>query len=312
MSYPAGTLWLAGANGDCSQAGTCPDGGPCGDGEIGVGDCPDFWSSTAAYGVTYLNASTLNVNGRFLSVGETIRFRRGLSIPQAPGAYPAEYFRAALDAYSADKSPPPQAGITMTISNVLPDALIRITLDYSYTLNFKNKILGSASSRVFTYAGQGMSLGEMYHSWRGSGRKYVKQRVSDGRWFTLFHGTVPMAVHMGTEFTFSDGSISGTTPAGYSWGGDVSFSGWSPPSDMPSDPAQQVISWGVETALGLAIPPTNYASLPVAAAPGGFVFPSFVEGDLVDVITVVAIPSDPFFNSAAALTVRSACVEPAP
>lgn len=110
MSFPAGTIWIAGAGGDCSQAGTCPGGGPCGDGV--ASDCPS-WVHEQVIPFSWAGPGhSVIIGGRTCSVGESLVFPRPADLfTPRQYAYPFEIER------TKDPSIPGTAGDYMEIGS---------------------------------------------------------------------------------------------------------------------------------------------------------------------------------------------------
>lgn len=305
-----GDIWLAGASGDCSNAGTCPGGDPCGS-EI-ITDCPAYWESVQTLALAYSPGSAVRIGGRTINPGETLEFPRLGAIPSENFPYGVEVFRGSTTLGTAPPPvPPTTVGTGFTITNVVPNATINLPAVLGgpgvYPINFKEKVLGSATSRTYLYTGTATSLGSLHHVWSGGSGFTLLQRISNGKFYTYYSGSVPMVTHEATEFSFSASGITGIA----GWSGVItSWTGYTPPTAPVL--SSGIISWQIveDPVPSVLLPDQDYTSLPPVGYPLELSIWRRTTG-FRDRITLLGNPSAAISGNLA-VTIRSACVESPP
>lgn len=287
MPYPLGTLWFAGSNNDCSQAGTCVD-GPCGPGEPTV--CPDYWEDVQSLAISYATGEgAFRIGGRTIGPGQNWTFQRSPLTPPA-FTYPVEYFRGDLPANF------PKV-ITPAVSDVL-----RITIE-----NY-------AGAAVYGAGGIGYRGGGSLISWNSSGKICIPATTSPavlepggpglvavGSW-TFTNQAGLWQIPVGSKFLQISSTATGKTY--------VSLPSPSYPAEGPAPSIVGLIDWRVYGVLGSGFPWTELTAVPLIGSPGSFDLAQ-AELQLYDWIRVKALPLAPL-SFTAALTVRSACLVPPP
>jgi hypothetical protein len=311
MPAPLGEIWLAGAGGDCSQAGGCAS-GPCGPGEIIT--CPDAWTNTVSKAFAWASPTAINFGGRLLGVGESLRLPRYI-IPEASRAqfqYPVEYFGEAT--YSPFVSPPTTASFIPTLN----DAGVAVPSGRTYDPNLPNLYCNGNSyayvgTGTFSAFYNGYGLSGDYERWRspagggsggGSPTEFWRQGnvwyFFDNTWPGTWNGTDTRACYItmkGNEAFWHDGSYAGT----------IAWSGYTPATGVP----EGILAWGIETLFGGGFAPLDLTDWPLVGSPGEFTLP-YADSMIFDVIKVLSIPEDVSFNGIAETTLRSNCEVPPP
>ena len=274
-----GDIWLATANGDCSQAGTCAN-GPCGPGENTESDCP-HWTNTKSIPITYTPGGSVRVGGVTINPGETVRFLRGDIAPARQYEYPVEIFRAS-DGWT-------NGGVPVTITDDPRNVLhsnYATTLALSTTSveeSFGPYQFGNLTSTVMSADGYLLVAG-----WY----KVANAFFGSPKWL------------WGAGYSYRYSLVSGPYPSRNALL-DARFV-------RETTSSIDFLKWGVETypaPKGVAMGSTVFSSIP--ESPGAEHIWPWGATTAVDAITLITNPTAAFSGSIK-LTIRSACEDPAP
>lgn len=281
-----GEIWLAGANGDCTNAGNCS--GTCGG---VVYDCPEWSTASVAHLFKSPQNEGMTVNGVTINPGETIKIPRNFEFESRDYIYPATYFLSGAIPESWD-----------------PDA------HFESTGNPNFEISGLTGTMSIFNGGYGRFSEGVYRKGGGTGYRLV--RTPDLGWVFFYFGQI-------ATVSFSEGE---TGSIGFELQPGRFEGGWNPEAGSASltypdgwvpngDKFLAALSWGIELGPvegGFSPRPAGSISRG-SDTPDTFIVPEGANRIAFDVFRLASsgVP-DSSIDITYSLLVNAACVEPDP